>query len=186
MREYIPSYDFTLFDVRPFSPLQAQEFGASTSFNASDPASFVDFALNQFYALTQPRNARPFPQSQFPTEIGSFDPVDFFQDSTGRDYRLQVELEKTKRRAEMEAAKDALNAQAKQCPAGYKPVSVFGLFSYCGKEMVSDDSSVGTTTPTGERIGDATKKWLAALPAGSGIFLIAVVIIILLLLFARK
>ncbi len=57
---YIPSYDFGLFDIRNFSPLQAQEFGADTYFSANTPTSYVNFALNQLQGLTDPRNPYPY------------------------------------------------------------------------------------------------------------------------------
>jgi len=49
-----------------------------------------------------------------------------------------------------------------------------------------DTSGIGTTTPTGGKIGEATTEWFKSLPSGSGIFIIAVVVIILLLLFVKK
>lgn len=179
---YIPSYDFDLFDLPQFSPLQAQEFGAETSFRANTPLSFVDWSLNQFAGLMNPRASFPYLQSQFPSEIDTRFGIPFFQ---GGQTRAEIEAEVARTKQVFDDAR-AKAASPVQCPEGYSPVSVFGLFSYCGKDMKSGDSSVGTTTPSGNRIGDATKDFFANLPPGAGIFLIAVVVIILLLLFAKK
>lgn len=183
---YIPSFDFELFDVPQFSPLQAQEFGAETSFRANTPLSFVDWSLNQFAGLMNPNASFPYVQSQFPSVIDTAYGIPFFQ--SGQKPQTREEIE-----AEVAAAKsvyDKAVAKVKEkpdCPPGYSPVSVFGLFSYCGKDLKSDDSSVGTTTPSGGRIDDTTLGiFFKDLPQGAGIFLIAVVVIILLLLFVRK
>lgn len=179
---YIPSYDFDLFDLPQFSPLQAQEFGAETSFRANTPLSFVDWSLNQFAGLMNPRASYPYVQSQFPSAIDTTFGIPFFQ---GGQTRAEIEAEVARTKQIFDEAR-AKAANPVQCPEGYSPVSVFGLFLYCGKDMKSDDSYVGTTTPSGNRIGDATKDFFANLPQGAEIFLIAVAVIILLLLFARK
>lgn len=180
---YIPSYDFDLFDLPQFSPLQAQEFGAETSFRANTPLSFVDWSLNQFAGLMNPRASFPYLQSQFPSDIDTRFGIPFFQ---GGQTRAEVEAEVARTKQVFDEARAKAKSPV-QCPEGYSPVSVFGLFSYCGKDMKSGDSSVGITTPSGNRIGDATLgTFFKDLPQGAGIFLIAVVVIILLLLFARK
>ena len=179
---YIPSYDFDLFDLPQFSPLQAQEFGAETSFRANTPLSFVDWSLNQFAGLMNPQASFPYLQRQFPSPITESFGQPFFQ---GGQTRAEIEAEVARTKQVFDEAR-AKAASPVQCPDGYSPVSVFGIFSYCGKDMKSGDSSVGTTTPSGNRIGDATKDFFANLPQGAGIFLIAVAVIILLLLFARK
>lgn len=183
---YIPSYDFDLFDLPQFSPLQAQEFGAETSFRANTPLSFVDWSLNQFAGLMNPRASYPYVQTQFPSDIDTAFGQPFFQSGQKPQTREEIEAEV----AAAKAVYDKAVAKVKEkpsCPPGYSPVSVFGLFSYCGKDLKSDDSSVGTINPSGDRIGSATLgTFFKDLPQGAGIFLIAVVVIILLLLFARK
>jgi hypothetical protein len=188
---YIPSYDFDLFDLPQFSPLQAQEFGAETSFRANTPLSFVDWSLNQFAGLMNPRAAYPYVQSQFPSEIDMRFGQPFFQGAEDVRERLRRVRDEANRvlveaGGNTQSSIPAPTTKSSGCPTGYSPVSVFGLFSYCGKDLKSDDSSVGTTNPSGDRIGDATKDFFANLPPGAGIFLIAVVVIILLLLFVRK
>lgn len=183
---YIPSYDFDIFDLPDFSPLQAQEFGADTSFRANTPTAFLDWSLNQFAGLMNPNASYPYVQSQFPSEINTNFGNTFFQSGQGAQTREQIEAEV----AAAKAVYDKAVAKVKEkptCPPGFSPVSVFGLFSYCGKDMVSGDSSVGTINPSGDRIGDVTaKKFFENLPKGAGVFLIAVVVIILLLLFVRR
>jgi hypothetical protein len=180
---YIPSYDFDIFDVPQFSPLQAQEFGAETSFRANTPLSFVDWSLNQFAGLMNPRASYPYVQSQFPSDIDTTFGVPFFQGGQSR-AEIEAEVARTKKIFDDARAKAA---NPVQCPEGYSPVSVFGLFSYCGKDLKSGDSSVGTINPSGDRPGDVTaKSLLKGLPQGAGVFLIAVVVIILLFLFVKR
>ena len=180
---YIPSYDFEIFDLPQFSPLQAQEFGAETSFRANTPLSFVDWSLNQFAGLMNPNASYPYLQSQFPSAIDSTFGVPFFQ---GGQTRAEIEAEVARTKQIFDEAKAKVKSPV-QCPDGYSPVSVFGIFSYCGKDLKSDDSSVGTVNPSGDRPGEVTaKNFLKDLPQGAGIFLIAVVVIILLLLFVKK
>jgi hypothetical protein len=78
-----------------------------------------------------------------------------------------------------------------KCPQGeseYK--DVFG-FSHCGKGMVSDGSGSGDKRVIGDdptKSGDKAQSisdFFKTLPEGSGIFLIAIAIIILILIFAR-
>ena len=180
---YIPSYDFDIFDLPQFSPLQAQEFGAETSFRANTPLSFVDWSLNQFAGLMNPRASYPYQQFQFPSDIDTAFGIPFFQ---GGQSRAEIEAEVAKTKQIFDEAKAKVKSPV-QCPEGYSPVSVFGIFSYCGKDLKSDDSSVGTTNPSGDRAGEVTaKNFFKDLPEGAGIFLIAVIAIILLLLFVRK
>jgi hypothetical protein len=180
---YIPSYDFRIFDLPMFSPLQAQEFGASTSFSANTPTSYIDNSLNQFAALLNPRNLNPYPQNQFPTQFGIFDPENFFQ-STGGQTRAQIEAEVAKTKAAYEKAKADVTAP-KTCPEGYKPVSVFGIFSYCGKGLHSDDTKGVQKSEAGAAL-KPLETLLNGLPPGAGIFLIAIVVIILLFLFVKR
>lgn len=187
---YIPSYDFDLFDLPQFSPLQAQEFGAETSFRANTPLSFVDWSLNQFAGLMNPQASFPYLQTQFPSTINQSFGEPFFQgaeDVRERLRRVRDEANRALGEAGGNTQASAPVPKSSECPKGYSPVSVFGLFSYCGKDMKSGDSSVGTINPSGDRIGAATLgTFFKDLPQGAGVFLIAVVVIILLLLFVRK
>lgn len=177
---YIPSYDFKFFDLPMFSPLMAGEFGASTSFSANTPLSYIDYSLNQLTGLTDPRAVFPYLQRQFPyaADRVSFD--NYFQGQT----RAEIEAEVEKRKQEFEKAKANVKAP-KTCPEGYKPVNVFGIFSYCGKGMQSDGSGTMKESEAGAAL-QPIETFLNALPKGAGIFLIAIVVIILLLLFVRR
>lgn len=193
-----PSYDFRLFDIGFVSPLQAQEFGAQTMFRASDPTSFVDYSLNQLAAILQPGNPRPFPQRQLPMPMEEIPFVSFFQagaeDTRERLRRVRDEADRMLREAGggdvQRFPSGGASTQKPQCGT----TKCIWWERWLGKKdgecchdvLISDDSGVGTTTPTGERAGDATKQWLAALPPGAGVFLIAVAALIFILLFARK
>lgn len=190
MQGWNPSYDFRLFDVGWASPLQAGEFGAATSFRASDPTSFVDFSLNQLSGLLNARAANPYPQRQLPATIEEIPFLRYFQGETQRAEveaaRRQADLEAAMRQAEQEAASRGINVwdflRGRTVRSGGSgPIVGGGVLKSDGS-----DSGVGTTTPTGSRIGEATKAWFASLPAGSGIFLIGVAALIFILLFARK
>lgn len=180
---YIPSYDFRIFDLPMFSPLQAQEFGASTSFSANTPTNFIDYSLNQFAGLTNPQAAFPYIQNQFPSVVDKFNFDNYFQ-SFQTQTRAEIEAEVEKRRAEFEKAKQAATAP-RTCPEGYSPVSVFGIFSYCGKKLVSDGQGTmgDKEAPPGMQ---SVETFLKAMPPGTGIFLIAIVAIILLILFVKR
>ena len=180
---YVPSYDFRIFDIPMFSPLQAQEFGADTTFSANTPVSYIDHSLNQFAGLTNPNAAFPYIQSQFPSIVDKFNFDEYFN-SFQSPSRQDIEAEVEKRRIEFEKAREAVTKPTK-CPEGYSPVSVFGIFSYCGKKMVSDgQGTIGDKeAPAGMQ---SLENFMNALPKGSGIFLIAVVVIILLLLFVKR
>lgn len=175
---YIPSYDFKLFKIPNFSPLEANEYGAMTQFSANTPLSYVDYSINQLQGLLQPDNAYPYAQRQFPSPVIPYELQSFFQNQS----RADIEAEVAKRQADYEKAKADVT-KPKTCPEGYKPVSVFGIFSYCGKGMQSDGP--GTMKESDVGLG-SFEKFLNALPQGSGIFLIALVVIILLFLFVRK
>lgn len=184
---YVPSYDFDLFDLPQFSPLQAQEFGAETSFRANTPLSFVDWSLNQFAGLMNPRASYPYVQSQFPSGIDTNFGEPFFQGA--EDVRERLRRVRDEANRALGEAGAAGTKSSGECTEGRN------IFGGCGpilgsKTIKSDDSSVGTNTPTGQRIGDATKESLKSifenLPAGAGVFLIAVVVIILLFLFVKK
>lgn len=186
----IPDYDFELFEIPYFSALEANEYGAATRFQSSDPTAWVDYSLNQLYGLVNPQSVRPYPQRQFPTTFEDIPFVDLFQ-SPRSQTRAEIEAEVERNRIAVEKARDAAEAPV-QCPEGYSPVSVFGLFSYCGKDMVSDGKNAplgDDPTHSGKKAGsivDEARKALASLPSGSGVFLIAIVAIIFLVLFVRR
>jgi hypothetical protein len=179
---YIPSFDFRIFDLPSFSPLQAQEFGAETSFSANTPLSYVDFSLNQFANLLRPNTNTPYIQNQFPIPIDGATFENYFQGVTRS--RAEIEALAKQQSEEFEKAKADVTAP-KTCPEGYKPVSVFGIFSYCGKGLKSDgDQTLGDkTAPPGMQ---SLETFLNAIPQGAGIFLIALVVIILIFLFVRR
>lgn len=157
---YIPSFDFRLFELPQFSPLQAQEYGAETIFSASDPPWFVDASLAALAGI------KPF-----------------FQESSS-------EMRERLRRVRDEA--DRLLREAggqSDCPQGRN------IFGGCGpiigsKPNIPGDASVGDDpTKSGQKVGGMIEKaqeFLKALPAGGGVFLIAVLALIFLLLFARR
>lgn len=181
---YIPSYDFDLFDLPQFSPLQAQEFGAETSFRANTPLSFVDWSLNQFAGLMNPQASFPYVQTQFPSTINQSFGEPFFQGA--EDVRERLRRVRDEANRALGEAGGAGSKSTGECTEGRNILGGCGPI-FGSKTMKSGDSSVGTTTPTGGRIGDATLgTFFKDLPQGAGIFLIAVVVIILLLLFARK
>jgi hypothetical protein len=186
MLEWNPSYDFRLFDIGWASPLQANEYGAATSFRANDPTSFVDFSLNQLAGLLNPRSAYPYPQRQLPMPIEEVPFLSFFQN--------QAAQSSSETRERLKRVRDEADRLLGQAGGGEPCAEGRNILGGCGPILGSkkvtkhdgSDSSVGTATPTGGRIGDATKAWFESLPAGSGIFLIGVAVVILLLLFIRK
>jgi hypothetical protein len=184
-----PSYDFRLFDIGWMSPLQANEFGAATSFRASDPTSFVDFSLNQLAGLLNPRAAYPYPQRQLPGPIEEVPFLSYFQGESAeatreRLRRVREEADRLYREAGGEPGVnigDVFRGRTVRSGQGTGPIVGDKVLKSDG-----DTSGVGVTTPTGGRIGDATKAWFASLPAGAGVFLVGVAALIFILLFARK
>lgn len=178
---YIPSWDFRIFDLPMFSPLQAQEFGAATSFSANTPTSYIDQSLNSFAALLNPNNPNPYPQRQFPASMSDFGFDTFFQSEDAVSIRDRA----TKVRDQAQAVLDELGGKKNDCPQGRN------ILGGCGpilgsKPMRSNDSSIGDDpTHSGQKIG-SLKEWFDSLPSGSGIFLIAVIVIILLFLFVKR
>jgi len=182
---YIPSYDFRIFDLPLFSPLQAQEFGASTSFNANTPTSYIDYSLNQFSGLLNPSADSPYSQRQFPTPIGRFDFENFFQsqDATAiRDRAIKV-------RDQAQSVIDEINGKktpssTDDCKEGRN------IFGGCGpilgsKKVISDGNETlgDKKAPPGM---ETFANFLNSLPQGAGIFLIALVVIVLLFLFVKR
>jgi hypothetical protein len=173
LNNYVPSYDFNLFTIPWISPLQAQEYGAETTFRANTPLPFVDYSLSVLQGLLDPKQNYPYTQSNF------------FQNPQGdSSYEAKVKAEVDKMRGEYEKRKgeyDALKGNS-DCPAGTKRVNLPFGFSYCGKELHSDD----TEGIAKSNAADVAKSWFDALPQGSGIFLIAVTAIVFLLLLVKR
>ena len=191
---YIPSYDFRIFDLPMFSPLQAQEFGADTMFSANTPTNYVDFSINQLSGLTNPNSPFPYVQNQFPAVIDRFNLDDYFatvQDSpqAAKDRLRKLRDQANEILGENTPAPSPFPNTAKQsdCPPGYERVNPLGItwLSYCGKQLHSDDTNAtgNKTAPPGMQ---ALETGLNALPQGAGLFLIAIVAIVFLLLFVRK
>jgi len=178
---YIPSYDFRIFDLPQFSPLGAQEFGADTMFSANTPTGFIDYSINQLSGLLNPNSPFPYVQRQFPSVIDTFEINTFFQGASDTRERIRQIRDQADRMLK-EAGGDEPCAEGRNIVGGCGPI----LGSKKVMKSDGDTSGVGTTTPTGGKIGDATVKWFKSLPAGSGVFIIAIVVIILLLLFVKK
>jgi hypothetical protein len=183
---YIPSYDFRIFDLPQFSPLGAQEFGADTMFSANTPTGFIDYSINQLSGLLNANSPFPYIQRQFPSVIDSFETNTFFQGASNTRERLKQIRDEADRL--LNNAGGGTANQTGDCTEGRNILGGCGPILGSKKVMKSDGdtSGVGTTTPTGGRIGEATAEWFKSLPAGSGIFIIAVAVIILLLLFVKK
>lgn len=188
---YIPSYDFGLFDIREFSPLQAQEFGADTYFSANTPVSFVNYAINQLSGLIDPSNPAPYQNnSAIASPIIPYELQQFFQQKDNITvYPSGItppELQK----------KGAPVKQGAKYVCGPNDGFFKRLLGICciqavsadGKECVlhSDDNSVGTVNPSGDRVDLTSALGLSALPQGAGVFLIGIIILVLLILFVRK
>lgn len=162
---YIPSYDFRIFDIPFFSPLQAQEFGADTTFSASTPLSYID---NSFQQL--------FQQGAQDTPAQAKEKLRQLRD---RANEILGETQGT--------ATPFPNTKKSDCPEGYKRVAPFGIqaLSYCGKKLISDGQETMGDKQAPAGMG-ALETGMNSLPQGSGLFLIAVVAIVFLLLFVRR
>jgi hypothetical protein len=178
---YIPSYDFRIFELPQFSPLQAQEFGADTMFSANTPTGFIDFSINQLSGLLNPNSPFPYVQRQFPSVIDNFETNTFFQGAADTRAKLKQIRDEADRLLN-EAGGSGDCKEGRNILGGCGPI----LGSKKVLKSDGDTSGIGTTTPTGGKIGEATATWFKSLPAGSGTFIIAVVVIILLLLFVKK
>lgn len=188
----IPSYDFQLFEIPYFSPLQLQEFGIDPYFSAGTPTRYVDYVLNQIAGLTQPSNGRPYAARNGNGPIIPYELQEFF--TQRRDNITVYPSGTTPPELQHKGAPVPQQTADRMCTDS-DPLwkKIFGICCSAPQQiingrctLVSDDSSVGTTTPTGERIGDATKAFFGNLPQGAGVFLVGVVIVILLLLFVRR
>jgi hypothetical protein len=161
LNNYVPSYDFKLFTVPWISPLQAQEYGAETTFRANTPLPFVDYSLSVLQGLLDPKQtAAPFTQQTF-----------FQNPQSTPQYEAEVQAEKARQ----------LYEEAKRRAESY---NIFG-----GRGPIVGEKELKNVDDAGmakSKAGEELKKWFDALPAGSGVFLIAVAVVILLLLFVRR
>jgi hypothetical protein len=161
---YIPSYDFRIFDIPFFSPLQAQEFGADTTFSASTPISYIDYSFNQLFQESASQTRERLRQVR--------DEADrLYKQAGGADTQAQIPSSK----------------KSDNCPAGYSKVIPFGIeaLSYCGKQRVSDGPGTMGDKEAPAGLGKLETA-MNSFPQGSGLFLIAVIAIIFLLLFVRR
>jgi hypothetical protein len=191
---YIPSYDFGIFDIDAFSELQANEYGAMTRFSGNTPVSYVDFSLNQLYGLLNPSNPYPYisrqpTQTIIPRELQDF----FAQKDKVIVYPSGTVPPELQRQGPPVAQGNKVMCDPNDTSWSGYTKRLLGIcctqgISPDGKSCTlhSDDSSVGTTTPSGERIGDVTAAWFGSLPQGAGVFLIGIAVVILLILFVRK
>ena len=186
---YIPSYDFKLFKIPNFSPLEANEYNASTQFSANTPLAYVDYSINQLAGLMQPNNPNPYNQRQFPSEIIPSELAAFFQDtpSAARDRLRKLRDQANEVLGETAQDKVAVPKAKGDCPEGYSRVTPFGIsaLSYCGKQRVSDGQGTMGDKEAPAGLGQL-ETFMNALPQGSGVFLIAVIVIILLFLFVKR
>jgi hypothetical protein len=180
--EWNPSYDFRLFDIGWISPLQANEFGAATSFRASDPTTFVDQSLNLLSGLLNPRASYPYAQRQVGTPIEEVPFLSYFQ---GQSAARQAEIEAKTKQADYEARVAA--EMERQRREG--SVNILGGSGPIvgSKEMRSDgDTSSLPPSKREQELKALAKDWFAALPAGSGVFLIGIAALIFLFLFIGR
>lgn len=212
---FFPSYDFQLFDLPHFGELFANSFGASTKFSASMPTPYVDFSLNQLLAATQPNNPFPYQQRQVPVDMRLYDLLNFFQSANATLQPPQRRVQQQTKPLEIPSLTDLLNQQSdtqgsdayrraqreaerRGCslqdlltgnctPAILSPTGrAQGKQGSTGKETASIDSSVGDDPTKSGKKAQSIADIFKLLPEGSGIFLIAVVVIILLLLFVKR
>lgn len=186
---YVPSYDFGLFDVREFSPLQMNEFGADTYFSANTPLSYVDYALNQMSGLTQPNNPTPYVSQSMIRTAPRIIPEELQQFFQQRDNITVYPAGQTP--PELQHKGGVVSGTTVPCTG--KPWYWRYLGWCCPFEIVngecvlhSDDSSVGIVNPSGGRVDLNSALGLSALPQGAGVFLIGVIILVLLILFVRR
>lgn len=170
LENYVPSYDFNLFSIPWISSLQAQEYGAETTFRANTPLSYVDYSLNQLQRILNPIQ----------------ESTAFFQTPQGRDLPLSrnpqgtADYEEAVRKAEEEFRKsvnifDIARGRTVRSGQGTGPI--------IGSQQTAsvDDAGIDKS-----KAGQTLKEWYDALPQGAGVFLIGLVVVILLLLFVRK
>lgn len=172
---YIPSFDFNLFTIPWVSPLQAQEYGAESTFRANTPLSFVNYSLSQLAGLAESGNGIPFATQNF---FGNAQ--DNAQTTRDRIRALRDEADRLLKEA---------GGDTQDCPQGRNIVGGCGPI-LGSKKVESVDSSVGKDpTDSGKKmqeLGKTVKDYYNALPKAAGIFILALVAVIFLVLFARK
>jgi hypothetical protein len=204
---YQPSFDFSLFSIPHFSPLQANEFGAMTSFSANTPTPYVDYSLNQLLGILQTPNNIPFTSNPFP---GANPFGNFFQSQGNQGYydptqgkvvrgqapqntiivypsgQLPPELGQNKpAQPTVDSGKRGCNIFdliTGRCSPAINTGSAEGTGPIVGSKPQQNDQEGNLATNQSKTIG----QWLNALPSGSGTFVIAIVAIIFLLLFVRR
>lgn len=212
MLEWNPSYDFELFNIRDFSPLQMQEYGAQTSFRASDPTGYVDFALNQLRALTSGSNPLPYLQRQYPTAPIAEPALSFFQ--SGNESAVTIRERAIQVRDEAQKVIDKLGGNPATFPSGG---NTGGATSNCTMKkcdsnspfwarllgpmfggccigevtadcrcLVQNDGETQLATPGSQKVADTAKSFFTSIPGGGFTFIIAILALIFLLLFARR
>lgn len=174
---YIPSFDFRIFDLPLFSPLQAGEFGAATSFSANTPTSFIDYSINQLSGL---RNQI----GNLPSVVDTFSDATYFQSEdavTVRDRAIRVRDQAQKVIDELGGDKSGDCKQGRNIFGGCGPILGSKPVVSDGQEAIGDKKA-----PPGMDTLESGLNALKGLPQGAGIFLVAVAVIILLLLFVKR
>jgi hypothetical protein len=202
---YIPSFDFEIFDLPNFSPLQANEFGAFTSFSANTPTGFMDYSVDRLLGVLQTPNESPFPVRSFSSDNELENILRFFQSGTGdlpipvrpQQTRAEIEAEVERNRQIYQQAKgdyDRVLQQRTGCnlidlitlrctPAILSPTG--SAMPKQDKPMVSDGKGV-LGDDASKKVGNSITSFFQALPEGSGIFLLGIVALVFLFLFVRK
>ena len=179
---FVPSFDFQLFQLPEFGELFANEFGASTRFDASMPTRYVDNSLSTLLGLLRP--------PQYSSEL--FTPFSFQDTMADKFNRVlqnnpQTELEK----AEVQAARDRTiferaKDQYKRTQEALKAATAGDqiLCNDCTEEQIAQLKKDGKIVSQSEKILGDTLGF--KITKEMGYLFIGVVILILLLLFARK
>lgn len=203
---YQPSFDFDLFELPQFSSLMANEFGAETSFRANTPTPYVDFSLNQLLSILNTPNESPFPTRAYPESNELENLLSFFSSrnqlpfpqapSYASGFQGAEDIRERLRRVRDEANRvlgeaGGTTASDITCPAGEVPYTDILGRRKCGKPMISDGKGTMGDVPNmpSKKTTDRIEGFFSIfdkLPQGAGIFLIGIVAVIFLLLFARK
>lgn len=160
---YIPSFDFRLFELPQFSPLQAQEFGVETIFGASDPPWFVDRSIDQLFGLGN---------------------MPFFQGAED----VRERLRRTRDEADR-LLREAGGVGGSDCPQGPNIFGGCGPIIGSAPNKPGDASVGDDPTKSGQKVGgliEQAQAFFKAMPAGSGTFLIALLALVFIFLFVRK
>jgi hypothetical protein len=198
---YIPSFDFELFDLPNFSPLQANEFGAFTSFSANTPTGFTDYSLDRLLGMLRTPNPIPFQSRPFTNDFELENMLAFFQSQSDR--TSVTDLRDRLRRVRDEAQKklEEIGDESKPFPTTTQPEKrgcnlADILLGRCTPAILSSTGSATAEPPKpmqsdgkgvlGTEGSKSIGKWIEALPQGTGIFLIGLVALVFLFLFARR